>query len=91
MSADLRCAVCGTPLGSIDEACPNCLPNFYTDPAYRVQRPKRDLRCPGVGRDKDNLLALQFYFNRRVTDDEMRFLHDVMRRAVACMPEKHNA
>jgi hypothetical protein len=41
------------------------------------------LKCPGVGRDKDNSKALQFYFNRPVTDDEMRFLHEVMQRAVA--------
>lgn len=44
------------------------------------------LKCPGVGRDKDCISALQFYFNRRVTDDEMRFLHDVMQRGTACMP-----
>lgn len=43
----------------------------------------KDLECNGVGRDKDCLSALQFYFNRRVTDDEMRFLGDVMRRAAA--------
>ena len=45
------------------------------------------LRCPGVGRDKDNLSALVFYFSRRVTDDEMRFLHEVMRRGAACAPK----
>lgn len=44
------------------------------------------LKCPGVGRDKDCISALQFYFSRKVTDDEMRFLHEVMERAVACMP-----
>ncbi len=44
------------------------------------------LKCPGVGRDKDNISALQFYFSRKVTDDEMRFLHEVVQRAVACMP-----
>jgi hypothetical protein len=44
------------------------------------------LKCSGVGRDADNISALQFYFNRRVTDDEMRFLHEVMKRSVACMP-----
>ena len=42
------------------------------------------LKCPGVGRDKDCITALQFYFNRPVTDDEMRFLHEVIQRAVAC-------
>lgn len=46
------------------------------------------LKCPGVGRDKDNLASLCFYFNRIVTDDEMRFLHDVMRRAVALTPPR---
>ena len=47
----------------------------------------KELKCPGVGRDKDCISALQFYFSRKVTDDEMRFLHDVMQRAVACMPK----
>lgn len=47
----------------------------------------RPLRCPGVGRDKDCISALEFYFSRPVTDAEMRFLHDVMRRAAACMPD----
>lgn len=41
------------------------------------------LKCPGIGRDKDCISALAFYFNRRVTDDEMRFLHEVVQRAVA--------
>ena len=45
------------------------------------------LKCPGVGRDKDCISTLRFYFTRRVTDDEMRFLHDVIQRAVACMPQ----
>lgn len=45
------------------------------------------LKCPGVGRDRDCTNALQFYFNRPVTDDEMRFLHEVIERAVACSPE----
>ena len=34
MSERLECAVCGYPLGHIDEACPRCLPGFYT-PEYR--------------------------------------------------------
>lgn len=54
--------------------------------------PDRPLKCPGVGRDKDCISALQFYFSRPVTDDEMRFLHEVMQRAVACLPpEKPHA
>jgi hypothetical protein len=51
------------------------------------RQPEAALKCPGVGRDKDCISALQFYFNRPVTDDEMRFLHEVMQRTVACMPK----
>jgi hypothetical protein len=47
---------------------------------------REKLKCPGVGRDKDCITALQFYFSRPVTDDEMKFLHEVMRRSVACLP-----
>lgn len=44
---------------------------------------KDDLKCPGVGRDADNEKSLCFYFDRKPTDDEMRYLHEVMQRAVA--------
>ncbi len=30
MSTHISCAVCGHPLGHIDEACPICLPGFYS-------------------------------------------------------------
>lgn len=53
-----------------------------TLPVVRIERLKTDLECPGVGRDAENDKALCFYFNRPVTDDEMRFLHEVMERAV---------
>ncbi len=42
------------------------------------------LKCPGVGRDAENEKSLCFYFDRKPTDDEMRYLHEVMQRAVAC-------
>lgn len=45
--------------------------------------PSPKLRCPGIGRVGDNSKALIFYFDRAVTDDEMRFLHEVVQRAVA--------
>lgn len=48
----------------------------------------RPLECLGVDRDKDCITALQFYFSRPVTDDEIRFLHEVIQRAVACMGEQ---
>lgn len=44
------------------------------------------LKCNGVGRDKDCVSALQFYFNRRVTDDEMRFLHELLARGAFLCP-----
>lgn len=52
---------------------------------FQKQEPPK-VSCPGVGRDKDNDRALQFYFSRRITDDEMRFLHEVMQRSVTLMP-----
>ena len=48
---------------------------------------RQALKCPGAGRDAGNERALCFYFNRSVTDDELRFLHDVMQRAAECMPD----
>jgi hypothetical protein len=54
---------------------------------FRKPKPE-PLRNPGVGRDAENEKSLCFYFSRRVTDYEMRFLHDVMQRASACMPEE---
>jgi hypothetical protein len=61
----------------------NILDSFFLETSAREQ-----LECPGVGRDKDCDTALQFYFSRRITDDEMRHLHTVMQRAVAMMLTK---
>lgn len=49
------------------------------------------LRCRGVGRDADCDRALIFQFDRRPSDAEMRFLHDVMRRAAICARGGHDA
>lgn len=54
------------------------------------RKPMEPLRAPGCGRDAENDKALVFYLSRRATDSEMRFLHEVMQRAVACMPEDLN-
>lgn len=43
------------------------------------------LRCLGVGRSKTNGKVVAFAFDRAPTDDELRFLHDVMRRAAVMM------
>ena len=54
----------------------------------QLRRPDTEpLRVPSCGRDAENDKALCFYFSRPVTDDELCFLHDVMQRAVACMPK----
>lgn len=43
------------------------------------------LRCLGAGRARKNDRAIAFLFDRAPTDDELRFLHDVMRRAAVMM------
>lgn len=45
------------------------------------------LRCPGIGRNAEWPKSLLFYFDRVPTDDQIRYLHEVMQRACACMPE----
>jgi len=44
------------------------------------------LKCNGAGRDKDNDQFLWFAFNREPTDDELRYLHEVVKRAAECSP-----
>jgi len=44
------------------------------------------LKCNGAGRDKDNNQFLWFAFNRTPTDDELRYLHEVVKRASECSP-----
>jgi hypothetical protein len=47
------------------------------------------LKLNGIGRAFDQnepqqaARVLEFYFNRRPTDDEMRFLHECMERSVS--------
>lgn len=60
---------------------------MVAEPTRRAARP---LRCSGAGRDKDCVTALQFYFNRPVTDAEMRFLHEVVQRGAALIPKYIN-
>lgn len=40
----------------------------------------KTLACTGACRDGDNPKALCFTFNRRPTDNEMRFIHEALRR-----------
>ena len=45
-------------------------------------RPKKQpLKCPGIGRDAENAKAIVLYFSRPLTDDEMRFMHEVAQRS----------
>lgn len=48
----------------------------------------KSLRCNETKRDKQNLSALVFYFNRRVTDKELRFLDEVMKRSAFLVEEE---
>jgi hypothetical protein len=41
-----------------------------------------NLRCEGVGRNAEWPKSLLFYFNGVPTDDQIRYLHDVMTRAL---------
>lgn len=45
------------------------------------------VRCNGIGRNADWPKSLVFYFDRVPTNDQMRYLHEVIQRACACMPE----
>ena len=45
------------------------------------------MKCPAIGRNADWPKSLLFYFDSVPTDDQMRYLHEVMQRACACMPE----
>jgi len=73
--------------------CPDCGGTHYGSsecpikyPPSPIDWPKAaPLKCKGVGRDKNCISALEFYFDRRVSDDEMRYLHDVIRQAAACI------
>ena len=53
------------------------------DNAPQPKRPK----VSGMGRMGDNDKALLLMLNWRPTDDQLRYLHEVMERAVACMPD----
>jgi hypothetical protein len=50
---------------------------------------RKKLKVRGVGRVADEPRAMLVCFNERPTDEELRFLHDVMERAVACMYVGH--
>lgn len=56
-------------------------------PPDEIRTTLRKLRTNGVGRNADWPKSLLFYFDSIPTDDQMRYLHEVMQRACACMPE----
>lgn len=82
----VHCPQCGAVAGYGHELghrsdCPSLNPKSHLKLVNDVEK----LKCPGVGRDAGNDKSLCFYFSRKVTDDEMRFLHEVVQRAVACV------
>jgi hypothetical protein len=46
------------------------------------------LKCSGVSRDSENLKSIVVSFSRRLTDDELRFFHDVCGRTAPLMDER---
>lgn len=52
-----------------------------------VTTPSRPLRSNGVGRNTEWPKSLLFYFDGVPSDDQMRYLSEVVQRACACMPE----
>lgn len=62
---------------------------YDPDREWRMDQDRRDLKCPGVSRDKDSITSLVFHFSRPITNAEMEFLHEVMQRSAACMPAFH--
>lgn len=47
----------------------------------------KPLRLNGVGRDVEHPCFVSVAFNRPLTDDELRFFHEVCQRTVPLMPE----
>jgi hypothetical protein len=55
LTSDLVCACCGYPLSYVDEACPKCLPNFYSGlNAGRVNAPMGTTSEPVVREPQGN-------------------------------------
>jgi hypothetical protein len=46
----------------------------HLTPRLRDRSAQRRLKCNGVARDDGDERSLSFYFSRRVTDDELRYL-----------------
>lgn len=53
----------------------------------QLVKPKRQLKMFGTGRVVDNPRSLMAHFSDPVTDNELRYLDEVLKRAVACMPD----
>jgi hypothetical protein len=47
--------------------------------------PRGPLKCPGVSRMGDNDKAILVSFNRQLTDEELRFFHEVCQRSAPLM------
>ncbi len=51
-----------------------------TSNVVKLNQEPEKLRCTGVGRDGEDEKCIAVYFNQKPTDDQMRFLHDCMKR-----------
>ncbi|MDJ0631066.1 MAG: hypothetical protein QNJ44_22605 [Rhodobacter sp.] len=75
MPAIVICKDCGNGHWE-DRECPSCRKSNIVQ--MKAARPAPKVR--GVGRDSDDPRAIVAYFDRELTDDEMRFFHDCLRR-----------
>lgn len=66
------CSCCGESMGIGHSRCSNCQAGncAYPDPTTPP-------RCHGVSRMADNDQAVLIGFDRKLTDDELRILHDI--------------
>ena len=53
-----------------------------------IQIPRGPLKCPGVARDAENPRCVVVAFNRPLSDDELRFFHEVCQRSAPLMEMK---
>jgi hypothetical protein len=52
---------------------------------HKLGRPTEKLKVFGVARDGENPKAVSVMFNRRLTDGELRFFHEVCGRSAPLM------
>lgn len=71
--AHYDCSCCGESMGISHALCSNC----KAGKCARPDPPTAPPHCHGVSRLDDNDNAVLISFDRKLTDDELRILHDI--------------